>query len=525
MKRTTLIMVLIAALSPAARSLTNVPANAVSSSKHYRNSGVGNATGRAGSATMTARALLGKDGTTTVEVTTGALDSPATPPGSFSKVQYKPLNSTGNALFAQNFDPPSNAGGYYSFVSPSLHRAEQIQLQGNIAGIDNRNDVVTLVETVKLRPDLGAQGLMIPDSALVNQPVNISANIVELNGDASATTTCVLAIDGNNVDRANNVYVDAGGTVSCTFVYTFSTTGSHTIQVTSSDVVPADWDLTNNSVSGAITINSPGSAEHAFGTFSGSSFGNSTTSTNELWYAGNVLENVSYTYNTQMSSQSTSAIFNSFGCAGSTDAAMWQYPVNLTYTESMDGVPAYSFTELGLTGFSVSVPTNFSICNSTATSYSSVFASYIASDHFNYISSIQYYDGAGNAIYLGQGFQSTRNAGSVTYLSSLYQCYYWNSPSGNCNEPSDYYVWNTTSGQEYGTVIPVGNIWVPSITSQDAGGNKFSGSISVPIVTSGSTYNSPSSCYGYGPDVVGYAYQNCASSTFVYSQSSGAANY
>src|SRR6202043_1510616 len=97
-----------------ARSLTNVPANAVSSSKHYRNSGVGNATGRAGSATMSARALLGKDGNTTVEVTTGALDSPATPPGSFSKVQYKPLNSTGNALFAQNFDPPSNAVGYYS---------------------------------------------------------------------------------------------------------------------------------------------------------------------------------------------------------------------------------------------------------------------------------------------------------------------------------------------------------------------------------------------------------------------------
>lgn len=125
MKRAVAVSVLVT-LSTVAWSLTKAPGNAISSSKHYRNSGVGNATGRAGTATMTARALLGKDGSTTVEVTTGSLDSSATPPGTFSKVQYKPFDSAGNALFAQNFNPLSSAGGYYSFVSPSLHRAEQI---------------------------------------------------------------------------------------------------------------------------------------------------------------------------------------------------------------------------------------------------------------------------------------------------------------------------------------------------------------------------------------------------------------
>src|SRR5216117_3448713 len=44
----------------------SIPGNAINSSKHYRESGVGNATGRAGAANMTARALLGKDGNTTV---------------------------------------------------------------------------------------------------------------------------------------------------------------------------------------------------------------------------------------------------------------------------------------------------------------------------------------------------------------------------------------------------------------------------------------------------------------------------
>src|SRR6202140_4496733 len=127
MKRAVLVSVLVT-LSTVAWSLTKVPGNAVSSSKHYRTSGVGNATGRAGTATMTARALLGKDGSATVEVTTGSLDSSATPPGSFSKVQYKPFDSAGNALFAENLNPPPSAPSSYIFSSPSLPRTPQIQL-------------------------------------------------------------------------------------------------------------------------------------------------------------------------------------------------------------------------------------------------------------------------------------------------------------------------------------------------------------------------------------------------------------
>jgi hypothetical protein len=79
-----------------------VPGYAVRSSIHYRQSGVGNAHGRSGSANVTARALLGKDHNTTIELTTGTLDSNATPPGSFTKVQMKPLTPSGAALFAYN---------------------------------------------------------------------------------------------------------------------------------------------------------------------------------------------------------------------------------------------------------------------------------------------------------------------------------------------------------------------------------------------------------------------------------------
>jgi CARDB len=299
MKRLGVLISLLVASSPAAWSQNNIPGNAVSSSKHYRESGVGNATGRAGSANMTARALLGKDGNATVEVTTGTLDSSQTPPGNFGKVQFKPLDANGNALFAQNFTPLSTAGGYYSFTWPSLSRGEQVQLQGNITGIDrNRTDVVTVVETTKLRPDLAVQNLTFPSAAFTNHAVNISANIVELNGDAAATTTCVLAIDGSNVDQMNSVYVDAGGSVSCAFVYQFTATGSHTIQVTAANVVPADWDTSNNSASGTITISNPGIAEHAFAYFSDISgeFPRQGSYSYETWYLGNIVSNYSTTY-------------------------------------------------------------------------------------------------------------------------------------------------------------------------------------------------------------------------------------
>src|SRR6476646_4391922 len=87
----------------------SVPGYVIANAKHYRESGVGNATGRTGSAHIIARALLGEDGNTTVEVTTGALDSNVTPPGSFGKVQFKPLDPNGNVLLSQNFTPLSTA--------------------------------------------------------------------------------------------------------------------------------------------------------------------------------------------------------------------------------------------------------------------------------------------------------------------------------------------------------------------------------------------------------------------------------
>ncbi|PYV54284.1 MAG: hypothetical protein DMG98_18720 [Acidobacteria bacterium] len=523
MKRPTLLLFLLST-SLVASSQNSIPGNAINSSKHYRESGVGNATGRAGAANMTARALLGKDGNTTVEVTTGTLDSGKTPPGSFAKVQFKPLNLAGDALFAQNFTPLSTAGGYYSFVWPSLHRAQQIQLQGNIDGIDkNRTDVVTVVETTKLRPDLSVQRLDFLSSEAIYHPVNISANIVELNGDASAITTCVLAIDGSNVDQAANVYVDAGGSVSCAFVYTFSSTGSHTIQVTATNVVPGDWDTSNNSASGTITITNPYTAEHAGGWFYdiNGSFPLINLNSFEYWYRGNVQENYSDTSGTAGHEQASLAVFISSGCAGSTNAVPWQFPVNVAYTESMDTTSVYSLTDTGVNGYTTPYSGNFTICNSTVTSFTEQYGSDFVNDHWNYLYAGQYYDSASNLVYSYQEINISRMAGDVSYFSYGYQCFYWNSPSGTCNSPSDYYTWNSSGKNVYGTIIPVGSTWIPNVATQDAAGNTFSGAVSIPLSRNRYTNYQPIACYNYGSDSYGYAYQNCSQYNFDFTITQG----
>jgi hypothetical protein len=509
-------------LSVTSSSQTNIPKNAIPSSKHYRESGVGNATGRAGAASMTARALLGKDGNTLVEVTTGILDSSATSPGSFSKVQFKPFTLTGDALFTQNFTANSTSG-YYSFNWPSLHRAEQVQLQGNIAGIDqNRADVVTVVETVKLRPDLTVRNLTFPSSAIVNHAVNIGANLVEMNGDASATTTCVLTIDGTHVDQINNVYVDAAGSVSCAFTYVFPSSGSHSIQVTSSNVVPADYDTANNAASGTITITNPGNLPHGSGSFSSEvgGFPVHGTYSFEEWYLGNIIENDVETYGTVGIRQGSSAYFYNNGCG--TQYPAFQFPVSVSYTETMDATSVYSLTTPGITGYSNSYPSGGweVLCNTAVAWVAVQYGSDNTQDHGSYVQSFQYFDSAGNEIYSDQEITGSRAAGDVTYFSDGYQCYWWNDPTFACqNPPMNYYTWNSTGTNVYGTIVPVGTRWGATVVVQDSANYTVSGSIDAPLTTTQYNYSQPNTCTDYSSG--GYTYHFCSGADYTYTSTVG----
>jgi hypothetical protein len=238
---------------------------------------------------------------------------------------------------------------------------------------------------------------------------------------------------------------------------------------------------------------------------------------------GSLLEDTSNTFGESGRTQDSNATFSSSGCAGSTNAVAWQFPVNVTYTESMDGTLVYSFTDTGITGSTVTYPGGFLACNGMVATQVLQTGSDNATDHWNYLSSYQYYDGAGNLLMSSQMIQSERYAGDVTYFSYGYQCYYWSSPSGTCDNPSDYYVWNTPSQKAGGTIVPLGNTWVPSLITQDAMGNTFSGSVSVPLSATQQTNFQPNTCTSDGPDSSGYSDHICSSFNYNYTVTEGSA--
>ena len=223
----------------------------ISNAKKYHDTGMHPATGRSGSATLEARALLDKDGNTFVEATTGSLEA-GTHSGTIAKSQLK------YGAVTRNFNGLSNTG-YWSTTVAGLAAHQGVQVQANVRGIDpRRTDVVTVSTTIGKRPDIAVPSVSAPHSAPPNTPVTISGVVQELNGDVGARADCVLSVDGTNVDQASGIWIDAAGTVSCMFSYAFVTTGSHTVSVTATNVIPGDWDTANNSASASIDITSPG---------------------------------------------------------------------------------------------------------------------------------------------------------------------------------------------------------------------------------------------------------------------------
>lgn len=223
-------------------------------SKKYSDNGAKPATGRSGSATISARALLGADGNTVIEVKTGQLDNAAVGIGNIAKIQLKAINGTGVAIRTQNFNNLTG-GGTWSHTTDQLGHNAPIQVQANVRDIDpKRTDVVTVTANVKKRPDMAVESVINPARVHVNQAITITALVSEINGDVGGTGSCVLFVNGTQADQAPVVWVDAGTSVTCQFAHTFTAAGDYDLKVAFTGVVPGDWSLANNERSGTIEV-------------------------------------------------------------------------------------------------------------------------------------------------------------------------------------------------------------------------------------------------------------------------------
>ena len=163
-------------------------------------------------------------------ITTGQLDSPTPAPGEIVKAQIKVFSAAGKLLSVEN-NNHLTGGGVQTFLLEGFDPDVRIQVQANVRGIDgNRTDVVTLTAGVVHAAQLQV-ALQLPGQASLGRPVVINGIVSEVGGDVGTRADCVLFVDGQEVDRANDIWVDAGDVVTCAFTYTFTSAGHHTVEV------------------------------------------------------------------------------------------------------------------------------------------------------------------------------------------------------------------------------------------------------------------------------------------------------
>jgi hypothetical protein len=489
----------------------------IPNTKRYADKGMHPATGRSGSASLTVRALLAKDGTTDVEMTTGSLDSPQTAPGHIKKAQLKPLDQDGNAIYARNYNGLTG-GGYFKATVSDLHRLQQVQVQTNIDGIDaRRTSVVTVVETVKKRPDLTLSNLK-PATGLVGTPVVISVLASELNGDVAATAHCVLYVDGTEVDRANNIFVDAGDSVTIAFTQVFLSPGTRHIEVRLENVAPGDYDTTNNSIAGDLIIVQPNDSLNYDASFRDEtsttlSKDDHSTGWNDPQYGWlssygneNTISSATQSVSLNGFARHYSSFPYQFSVTETSDTAT--SPFSDTLTINQDGSDGFDFAGFHYT-------TAFGSAEDTAQNLR-VFVS-------NVLFSID-----GTPAFEETDVQYARFGGTVTYQSANYEKY-WYLVNGTRYDVDDYTFNGDPVTTTSGTRLSVGSQYGISLVLTSGDAQVFSATPTMDITTSTGGFNAPPACTSWRfpdpPETIFYSGSDCEQSSFTSLVKSGSVSF
>jgi len=455
----------------------------VPNARRYKESGLKPATGRSGSASLTGRALLGSDGATTIELSTGQLDTVEPKPGTINKSQMKPLDENGEALYARNY--PTSGSGYFTTTVNDLHRGQQVQLQATINGIDaNRTNVVTVVETVKLRPDLSPMNLSVPARGVPGNPVNISVVLRELRGDSGATTNLVLYADGTAVDRANGVWVDAGGTVSCVFTHTFNSAGTKQLEVKAEQTAPGDYDISNNTATGTVVIGPLTATELSYNVQILDFDDDFRAHFYEKRYFNGVLQTER---EEDFSAKGWQQQVNFFGWS----ARMVSFPLSISHVEKTDGRSVFSDSYTNLS------PTSVIDASDGVTRFIAynVFRYEQSTGHYFNLSTTATINLATGARTEMTSFSSNRQAGDVTYHSAGYERF-WDDYSGE----EFFFTWNTTDVVRAGTRIPFGSNYGINILLTTGDGSVYTASPDVTMNPFDNSGQQPYQCFDWSFD-------------------------
>jgi hypothetical protein len=221
---------------------TALSAETFPNSIKYKDSGVPNAVAVTTVASIEARALLNRDDTTDVEVTTGSFDGDA-PSGYLTKVKVG--IPTADGILPVNFSHAESAT--FSGNVSGVISGNTVTIDAQVRGLSEGTDHASVQATVAKRPDLNVLFVSLPSFPVKGRIARVRTAITETNRQTGARADARLLIDGVEVDRAENIWVNAGGRVNVTFAPLLDAeNGQHEFTVVVDSVNPGDWDESNN---------------------------------------------------------------------------------------------------------------------------------------------------------------------------------------------------------------------------------------------------------------------------------------
>lgn len=445
----------------------------------YRVTATATATGRTGSATMSARALIDRSHRGSLEIVTGDFQSPAA--GTLTKFQLKSFDGNGDLLYATNYSGV-NAPSVMVPVD-GLERGQALDVQANIRNVDNnRTDVVSVTTVGRLRPDLEVGRVNAPAVARSGFPVSIAATIAELNHDTGARADCVLFVDDVQVDQAEGLWIDAGDTVSCAFIHVFASGGQHQLRVDAATVDPGDWDPANNSAAASIAVYTDGQPFDAVSAWASES---------QSHYR---IHNTGYTRRAEGGADYVRTFDFLTDQARNTQGALYAAYVN--------AAAIFPLTQVSVAQWTDDVLIHRGIYSGVA---ATSITPYITCAHIVDDTDVAYVDVCtrpGPSGPLTQiGYQ--RYVGTVTYFSSRYDAAWYETPDGVTAIYT--YSYNQSEGSSAGTLTTLGDTYRFDVTLV-MGAVAYSKPVSFAIgpVQIGSNVNYPWACQEFTDPLYGY---------------------
>lgn len=182
-----------------------------------------------------------------------------TDPGSIEHASirlFPPAGSAENDSRVLNLKRLTAPNGSATVEIASLERGTAVVVQLHIREQNPpRTQILRGVTTAKLRPDLVVLALHAPEQTLSTRPVDVVADVAELNTDTGATATLTLMLGPTPLAAAKPVTVDAGSTEAVTFEgVRLETAMAAELTVRVMNATPFETNATNNARSRTIEV-------------------------------------------------------------------------------------------------------------------------------------------------------------------------------------------------------------------------------------------------------------------------------